>query len=77
MSRMKTSLVLCFFALIVVGCAGPTVGTGTRTSGDIPSGEKWGPSTSVPQIYMTPEGDRVGHYAPYFYPDGTSGGEKR
>jgi hypothetical protein len=78
MSHIKNSLMLCLFALILVSCAGPTAGNGMRAAADIPaSGDKWGPATSVPQLYMTSQGDRMGHYAPYFYPDGTGGGEKR
>jgi hypothetical protein len=78
MNRIKNTLMLCLFALILVGCAGSTAGNGMRAAGNTtPAGDKWGPATTVPQMYMNSQGDRVGHYAPYFYPDGTGGGETR
>jgi hypothetical protein len=77
MSRIKTILMLCLFALTLVSCAGSTTGNGMRAAGDIPAGDKWGPATSVPQLYMTSQGDRMGHYAPYFYPDGPGGGDRK
>jgi hypothetical protein len=78
MNRIKNSLMLCLFALTLVGCAGPTAGNGMRAADDTTAaGDKWGPATSAPQLYMNSQGDRVGHYAPYFYPDGNSGGEMR
>jgi hypothetical protein len=78
MGHIKKILMLCLLALTLVSCTGPTAGNGMRAAADIPaSGDKGGPATTVPQLHMTSQGDRVGHYAPYFYPDGTSGGEKR
>ncbi len=54
-----------------------TVSTGaTLGNGNFPADGNYGPATSVPQVYITPNGDRLGHYAPYFYPDGTGGGER-
>ena len=64
MTTLKIVLVASLVALMLAGCAGPTV-----ENGYIPAGKKWGPATSVPQIYMTPNGDRVSQYAPYFHPD--------
>jgi len=64
MATLKIVLVTSLLALMLAGCAATTV-----ENGYTPAGEKWGPGTSVPQVYMTPNGDRVGHYAPYFYPD--------
>ncbi len=63
--------------------AGATLGTtstvrtgATLGNGNFPADGNYGPATSSPQVYITPNGDRVGHYAPYFYPDGTGGGER-
>jgi hypothetical protein len=72
MRYLKTILVFCLLALTLAGCAGSTLGNGY-----FPADGNYGPATSVPQTYMTPNGDRVSHYAPYFFPDGTSGGERR
>lgn len=36
-----------------------------------------GPGTSVPKVQMTPNGDRVSPYPPYFHPDGGGGGRNR
>jgi hypothetical protein len=64
MKTFKTMLVIILSAFALVGCIGTS--TGTRI---FPAYERYGPGISVPQIYMTENGDRVGHYAPYFYPD--------
>jgi hypothetical protein len=73
MVNYKTATILCFFALFLASCAGtsPFAGNGLR-----PADGSWGPGTSVPQIYMVDNGDRLGHYAPYFYPDGPPGRER-
>ncbi len=78
MDRMKNFLMLGLLALILAGCAGSTSGIVMGTAGDVPaSGTTWGPATSVPQTYMTENGDRRGHFAPYFFPDGPGGGNNR
>ena len=71
MIPIKQCLISCALALTLAGCTSTTTGNGI-----FPADGNWGPATSVPQIYMTPNGDRVGHYAPYFYPDGPSGHER-
>jgi len=89
MRYVKTVLVFCLLALTLAGCAASTMGTGSTIgsgsamgsgsgigSGYFPADGNYGPATSVPQTYMTTNGDRVGHYAPYYYPDGTSGGDR-
>ena len=43
--------------LLLTGCLGTTTGTLT-----FPADGMYGPGTSVPQIYMTKNGDRVGQY---------------
>ena len=64
MNALKILLVFSALALVLAGCAGVSV-----DSGYYPANGMDGPVVSAPQIYMTPNGDRVGHYAPYFYPD--------
>jgi hypothetical protein len=73
MITWKTALILCLFALSLASCAStsPFVGNGFRAADG-----NWGPGTSVPQVYMVDNGDRRGHYAPYFYPDGPPGRER-
>jgi hypothetical protein len=73
MTNLKIVLLLGLLALVLTltNCTGATMG-----NGPVAADGNWGPGTSAPQIYMTPNGDRVGHYAPYFYPDG-GGSEKR
>ena len=71
MIDIKKILILCFLALALVSCTSTLADNGIRAADG-----NWGPATSVPQVYMTPNGDRVGHYAPYFYPDGPSGNER-
>ena len=71
MNSLQKLLMLFLFAVSLAGCANPGTGNGI-----FPANGEWGPATSVPQVYMTPYGDRVGHYAPYFYPDGPSGRER-
>jgi hypothetical protein len=73
MTRMKKALILCLCAFALASCTTTTPPAGNefrRADGS------WGPGTSVPQVFMTANGDRVGHYAPYFYPD-TPGGRAR
>jgi hypothetical protein len=70
MTNFKILCILGLLALTLAGCTGSTTGNGIFAADG-----NWGPATSVPQVYMTPNGDRVGHYAPYFYPDG-SGSER-
>ncbi len=65
MTTLKIVLVLALLVSMLVGCAGSTV-----DNGYFPANGDWGPTVSVPQVYMTPNGDRVSHYAPYFQPDG-------
>jgi len=69
MIYLKTTVILFLLASILAGCAGSTIGNGYFAADG-----NYGPATSVPQVYMTPNGDRVSHYAPYFNPDGPSGG---
>jgi hypothetical protein len=64
MNALTIVLAGLLLAVVLSGCAGPSV-----ENGYIRAGEKWGPATSVPQVYMTQNGDRVSHYAPYFHPD--------
>jgi hypothetical protein len=74
MTNIKNSLVLCLIAFSLASCTnnGPSVGNGVRAADG-----SWGPGTSVPQVYMVSNGDRLGHYPPYFYPDGPGGGRER
>lgn len=65
MRNVRIFLILGLLALTMLGCAGSTTGNGI-----FPANGTYGPATSVPQVYMTPSGDRLGHYAPYYYPDG-------
>jgi hypothetical protein len=44
----------------------------TSTMGHLPVEER-GPSFSSPQELMHPNGDRVGHYPPYYRPDPSGG----
>ena len=77
MRYFKTVLVFCVLALTLAGCTASTVGTGsTIGSGYFAADGNYGPAISVPQTYMNTNGDRVGHYAPYYYPDGSSGAER-
>ncbi len=64
METIPTILSLIAMVLLLTGCLGTSTGTLT-----FPADGMYGPGTSVPQIYMTENGDRVGHYPPYFYPD--------
>jgi hypothetical protein len=64
MSIVKAVL-LVILIVGLAGCAGTS--TGMRTFPAADGGH--GPGTSFPQVYMNENGDRVGHYAPYFYPD--------
>ena len=64
MVAVKTILLTILVVVGLTGCMGTS--TGTRI---FPADGMYGPGTSVPQVYMTENGDRVGHYAPYFYPD--------
>jgi hypothetical protein len=64
MEKVTGILLLILMVFVLVGCIGTS--TGTRI---YPANGMYGPGTSFPQIYMTENGDRVGHYAPYFYPD--------
>ena len=59
-------IILVFFLLVsmLAACAASTIGNGY-----FPANGNFGPATSVPQTYMTPDGDRVSRYAPYYYPD--------
>jgi hypothetical protein len=71
MMNIKKVLILLFLASTLASC------TTTNTGNEIRAADgNWGPATSAPQVYMTPNGDRVGHYAPYFYPDGPTGHER-
>lgn len=70
MTKLRIVCILGLLALTLAGCTGSTAGNGIFAADG-----HWGPATSVPQVYMTPGGDRVGHYPPYFYPDG-SGSER-
>jgi len=74
MTSIKKALILCLFAFALASCtsATPSAGNGFRRADG-----SWGPGTSVPQVYMTANGDRVGHYPPYFYPDGPGGGREQ
>jgi hypothetical protein len=65
MSKITQSLFLGLLALSLAGCTAATTGSGVRAADG-----NWGPAIRAPQVYMTDTGDRVGHYAPYFYPDG-------
>jgi hypothetical protein len=73
MNLMKKALILGLFSFALASCTStiPSVGNEYRKADGY-----WGPGTSVPQVYMSANGDRVGHYAPYFYPD-TPGGSQR
>jgi len=71
MVNLRKVLLLGLLALAVASCAGSTGGNVIRAADG-----SWGPATSVPQIYMAANGDRVGPYPPYFYPDGTSGRQR-
>jgi hypothetical protein len=71
MSKLKVIFIFGLLTVALAGCMGTTTGNGI-----FPADGHYGPGTSVPQVYMTPNGDRVGHYPPYFYPDG-SGTERR
>ncbi len=71
MMNIKKVLILLFLASTLASCTTTNPGDGIR-----PADGNWGPATSAPQINMTPNGDRVGHYAPYFYPDGSPGRER-
>jgi hypothetical protein len=71
MNGLKVILHCGLLLLVLAGCAGTTVGNGI-----FPANGTYGPATSVPQVYMNPNGDRVGHYPPYYYPDG-SGTDRR
>ncbi len=70
MTKLKVIIISGLLTVALAGCAGTTAGNGI-----FPADGNYGPGTSVPQVYMTPNGDRVGHYPPYFYPDG-SGSER-
>lgn len=67
MTNLKMVLILGVLALAMAGCSGSTTGNGIFAADGT-----YGPGTSMPQVYMTPNGDRVGHYPPYFYPDGST-----
>ena len=73
MSNFKKGLTLCLFAFALASCTStiPPAGNEYRRADG-----NWGPGTSLPQVYMSANGDRVGHYAPYFYPDGPTGRER-
>jgi hypothetical protein len=71
MANAGKILLFGLLVLTLASCAGMPAGNGTRAADG-----NWGPATSVPQIYMTANGDRVGPYPPYYYPDGTSGRER-
>ena len=71
MIPIKKCLILGALALTLASCTTTTVG-----NGNFPADGNWGPAISAPQVYMTPNGDRVSHYSPYFNPDGPSGHER-
>jgi hypothetical protein len=64
MNSFKSLILMILMVFALAGCLGTSTGTLT-----FPANGMYGPGTSVPQIYMTENGDRVGHYPPYFYPD--------
>ena len=72
MNNLKIIVTFCLLALTLSGCITSTIG-----NAHFAADGNYGPATSVPQVDITPNGDRVSHYAPYFYPDGPSGGGMR
>jgi hypothetical protein len=67
---MKVSRLMGVAAVLwaLAGCATSRDDSSMRAA-DV----NWGPGTSAPQSYMADNGDRVGHYPPYTFPDGSSG----
>jgi hypothetical protein len=65
MADVKAILLMILMVLGLAGCMGTSTGSRAFPA----DGTYGGPGTSFPQIYMNENGDRVGHYPPYYYPD--------
>ena len=78
-ARFFIALVASLVLAGTFGCATTDVQRASSGDNGIPGsisqmdptdpGSGFGPSFSSPRVRMTPNGDRVGHYPPYYYPD--------
>ncbi|GLI33779.1 hypothetical protein DAMNIGENAA_12120 [Desulforhabdus amnigena] len=59
MTRIFTTIVMAWLMIAA---------TTVRVSPINPQDPVRGPTNSSPQVHIAPNGDRVGHYPPYFYP---------
>ena len=61
--KMKKIFATCVMALVMAAA------TKVQFRAVEPQDPVRGPAVSSPAVEIAPNGDRVGHYPPYFYPD--------